>query len=358
MSECALKTWLKHQAERSQVVILQKLDALPPRFKHRLANQLGFAYAELDPTVRCMLALQKKQGRAGFLSDDLAQDRQRFDQQMRIFNVKPTAICQIKNYSQPFVLRHYHPKPSQPLPLIVFFHGGGFVMGSIESHDEVCRVLANAAQAQIISVQYPLAPEHSPTQLIAFAESALDWIVQQATQWNVLDQRIALAGDSAGGNIAAVLAQRVAKKYAIQAQLLIYPALDFVSDYPSYQQYGADLLLTEQDIQRVRHYYVQTHQLALNDALISPCYGQVAVSPATFIVTAGHDVLYDEARAYLAQLNKAEVKTCYYNYPAQTHGFIQITALVKSSKQAVIEFAQAFRAFWDQLEPPQVSRET
>jgi acetyl esterase len=232
--------------------------------------------------------------------------------------------------------------------MVVFYHGGGFVVGSLDSHDEVCRLLAVYAKVQVLSIDYPLAPEASPTKLIQTCEDALAWVYQNRKQLKILKNRISVAGDSAGGNISAVVAQRSANKvHAPQAQLLLYPAVDFKSRHPSFHAYKEGLVLTGTDIDFVTHYYAETHQVELDDPIISPTYGKHDKLAPAFVITAGHDVLHDEGEIYAYKLRHRGVKVHYQEYGDQAHGFVNLTPISYRAKKYVIEISKNYRKFWD-----------
>ncbi|MGE8684368.1 MAG: alpha/beta hydrolase [Acinetobacter sp.] len=351
----ALNESLKNFTEKGQGTAARLLDRLPNFAKESLAKRLDypFIFPELDPLVKCMMAAQLKQGKSGFITLDYQQSRKQFELQMESIKSKPTAVKYVQDLRLPLqsgtvFARHYHPTPNKKLPMIVFYHGGGFVVGSLDTHDEVCRLLAVHAKVQVLSIDYPLSPEASPAQLIQSCEDALAWTYQNSRQLKILKNRIAVAGDSAGGNIATVVAQRSVKKaFAPQAQLLIYPVVDFKSRHPSFYAYKEGLVLTERDIDIVTELYPRTHNVALDDPLVSPTYGQFLGLAPTYLITAGHDVLHDEGEIYSHKLRQQGVKVFYQEYTDQTHGFINMTPVSHRAKKYVIEVSEKFRKFWD-----------
>ncbi len=351
----ALNESLKNFKDKGQGTAARLLDRLPNFAKESLAKRLDypFIFPQLDPLVKCMMAAQLKQGKSGFITEDYQKSRKQFELQMESIKSKPTTVKQIQDIRLPLqsgtvFARHYHPAPNKKLPMIVFYHGGGFVVGSLDTHDEACRLLAVHAKAQVLSIDYPLSPEASPAQLIQICEDALAWTYQNSRQLKILKNRIAVAGDSAGGNIATVVAQRSAKKvFAPQAQLLIYPVVDFKSRHPSFYAYKDGLVLTEQDIDTVTELYPNTHDVALDDPLISPTYGQLTGIAPTYLITAGHDVLHDEGEIYSHKLRQQGVKVFYQEYTDQTHGFINLTPVSHRAKKYLIETSEKFRKFWD-----------
>ncbi len=346
---------LQNFLDKGQGAAGRTLDKLPAFVQERIAKGLGYPYIfpDLDPLIKCMMAAQLKQGKSGFIGTDLPHSRKAFDWQMQTIKAKPSAVKQVEDLRLPLqsgtvFARHYHPAPNKKLPMIVFYHGGGFVLGNLDTHDEACRILALNARAQVLSIDYPLAPETAPKQLVQCAEDALAWVAQNSRQLKILKGRIAVAGDSAGGNIAAVIAQRAAhKSYAPQAQLLIYPALDFKSRHPSYFAYKDGLVLTGEDIDNVTAYYAEKHGVALDDPLISPTYGKLDKLAPAFIVTAGYDVLHDEAEIYSHKLRQKGIFVHYQDYADQAHGFINMTPVSFRAKKYLSEIGKNFRKFWD-----------
>lgn len=340
---------------RKQGNLARALDRMPDFMQTSLVKVLKypFDYPKLDSFTRLLMAVQYQQGTAGLIGEDLIQSRQLLELQATLLRRKPTPISQVKDLKLPLhsgeiKARHYHPAPKKKLPMLVFYHGGGFVMGSCVTHDEACRLIALHANVQILSIDYPLAPEVSPQTLIQSCEDALAWVYQNRGQFKVLKNRIAVAGDSAGANIATVLAQRARHlAYRPQTQFLIYPVVDFKSRHPSFYHYKEGLLLTSQDVELVTDYYAYQHSIALDDPIISPTYGDLNELSPTYLVTAGHDVLHDEAEIYAYKLKQHGVKVEYREYEDQTHGFINMSTVSKTSKKYLIEMSKDFRRFWD-----------
>ena len=282
--------------EKGQGSAGRALDRLPTFAQESLTKLLGYPYQfpQLDSFTKCLMAAQLKQGKVGFIGADVERSRKQFESQMQSIINKPTHIQFVEDIRLPLqsgsvYARHYHPAPNKKLPMIVFYHGGGFVVGSVDTHDEVCRLIAAHAKVQVLSIEYPLAPEVGPRDLIQSCEDALAWVYQNRRQFKILKNRIAVAGDSAGGNISAVVAQRTVNTvFAPQAQFLIYPAVDFKSRHPSFFAYKDGLVLTGSDIDYVTDYYATRFNMALDDPIISPTNGQLKKLAPAFVVTAGH----------------------------------------------------------------------
>jgi len=253
--------------DKGQGPAARALDKLPKIVQESLAKILAYPhqYPDLDSFTKCLMAVQIKQGRIGFIGDDPIESRRQFDAQMLAIINKPTSVASVEDIRLPLqsgtvFARHYHPAPNKKLPIIVFYHGGGFVVGGLDTHDEACRLIAKYAKVQVLSIDYPLAPEASPQLLIKSCEDALAWVYQNRRQLKIYKNRIAVAGDSAGGNISTVVAQHsVGKAYAPQAQLLIYPVVDFKSRHPSFYAYGEGLVLTSKDVDHLMQHYAVLH---------------------------------------------------------------------------------------------------
>lgn len=242
--------------------------------------------------------------------------------------------------------RLYHPEPGAILPLTVFFHGGGWVHGTLETHDRLAAALAMEAGCAVLSVAYRLAPEHPFPAAYKDALAAIHWAVGAAAELGVDPRRIALAGDSAGGNLAAAAAQSLAGDPAIRHQLLMYPALDASCSAPSFGTEFPGFLSSGQ----MRWYWDQyapdrNGKALASDRRASPMAGPIgADTPAATIVVAGNDPLHDEAVAYAEKLQAAGVPCALQSYPGAIHGFASLVGLVPLANEAVSAAAKTLRA--------------
>lgn len=223
-------------------------------------------------------------------------------------------------------VRIYHPQPDEPRPVIVFFHGGGFVLGDLDTHDGLARALANRTGRVVVSVDYPLAPEHKYPAAINAGFAATQWAASNAAEFGADGTNIAVAGDSAGGNLAAVVAlmARDAGGPAITHQVLIYPDLDFRRSNVSIQEfagmYGNISRATQQWF--MDHYLNGEHEKL--DAFVSPLLARdLEQLPPAFILTAEYDALRDEGEQYGARLRDAGVPTTVTRYEGMIHEFIR-----------------------------------
>lgn len=242
--------------------------------------------------------------------------------------------------------RLYHPQPGAILPLAMFFHGGGWVHGTLETHDRLAAALAKEAGCAVLSVAYRLAPEHPFPAAYEDALAAIHWARGMAAGLGIDAGRVALVGDSAGGNLAAAAAQSLAGDPAIRHQLLIYPALDASCSAPSFGTQFPGFLSSEQ----MRWYWDQyapdrNGRALANDRRASPMAGPISPdTPAATIIVAGNDPLHDEAVAYAEKLQAAGVQTALQSYPGAIHGFASLVGLVPLANEAVSAAAAALRA--------------
>ncbi len=230
--------------------------------------------------------------------------------------------------------RVYRPHSTEArLPGIAFFHGGGFIGGDLDSHDGLCRELASASQALVLSVAYRLAPEAPFPAGLEDAYDATAWLAAAADDLEIDPQRIAVAGDSAGGNLATAVALLAKRNAApnIAFQLLLYPKLDFVNEYPSHIENGADGI--PRALSQIFDDCYLPDVSQRSDPLASPVLAtDLAGMPAGLIVTADADTLRDEAEAYGQALRQAGVEVATLRAIGQAHGFATITELVPSAR--------------------------
>ena len=242
-------------------------------------------------------------------------------------------------------IRVYTPAGTAPLAAIVYFHGGGWVIGSIRSHDAICRRLADAAGATVVSVEYRLAPEHAFPAAADDCGAATRWVHDHAAELGVDPTRLAVAGDSAGGNLAAVttLQARDAGGPALVFQLLIYPATDATFSFPSIRENGEGYLLRAADMVWFRDHYAPDGT-DLKDPLLSPLWADdVGGLPPALVITAEYDPLRDEGEAYGHRLQEAGVPTRVSRYAGMIHGFFGMPAVFPGAVPAMEEASTALR---------------
>ena len=220
-------------------------------------------------------------------------------------------------------LRIYTPKGTGPFPLIVFFHGSGFVICSLDTHDMMCRLLCAGVGAVVVSVDYRLAPEHKFPAAADDCLAGARWAGEHAAELNADPARIALAGDSAGGNLAAVTALRLRDEGGppVAAQLLIYPVTDAAAEAPSYAENAEGFGLTQAGMKWFFGHYFRGPEDALHPNASPARSADFSKLPPAFVLTAEYDPLRDEGEQYAAKLIAAGVPTKLTRYDGMNHGF-------------------------------------
>jgi acetyl esterase len=221
--------------------------------------------------------------------------------------------------------RFYRPNDQEDLGLLVFFHGGGWVLGNLESHDNLCRILANSSAHCVLSVDYRLAPEHPYPAALEDALTATRWAAAHAGSLGCSPDRLAVGGDSAGGNLAIVVGQLA--PVPLRYQLLIYPATDLTRSFPSFVENAAGPQLTADGMGWFIAHYLGESSTSLTDPRVSPHFAAdhvVAASPPTMLITAQYDPLRDEGEAYAARLASLGVPTSHVRFSGMYHGFFSL----------------------------------
>lgn len=234
----------------------------------------------------------------------------------------------------------------EPGPAIVFFHGGGFVIGSIESHDVTCRMLCNATGYPLISVDYRLAPEHKFPAGLNDCVAATRWVTANAEALGIDANKIAVAGDSAGGNLAAGVAQASRDSGGqppVAYQLLIYPVVDPTTETASRVEFAEGYMLEREGIQWFDECYVEKAE-DLHHPGVAPLLAEdFSNLPPAYVVTAGFDPLRDEGAAYAEAMKLAGVEVTYIDYEGMIHGFFNMTGVVDQAKTAIESAAEAMK---------------
>jgi acetyl esterase len=245
-------------------------------------------------------------------------------------------------------VRVFRPRVDEPLPLLMFFHGGGFVLGDLDLHDAICRTVSEAADCVVVSVDYRLAPEHPYPAGVEDCFAATRWAVENAELVGVDRERVSVGGDSAGGNMAAVVALMARDRGGpkLSSQLLIYPVIDTDFDTDSYLANASGYLLTRPIMRWFwGHYLADPAHSA--DAYACPIRSSdLRGLPPAMVITAGYDPLRDEGAAYAAALEAAGVETVHRCYEGMIHGFYAMTALLDTARDAVGHSAGYLHGSW------------
>lgn len=242
-------------------------------------------------------------------------------------------------------VRIYTPAGTAPFPVLVYFHGGGWVIGNLDTHEGTCRELANGAGCMVVSVDYRLAPENKFPAAAEDCYAATLWVARNGASIGADATRIAIGGDSAGGNLTAVVAlmARDRKEPPLRFQLLIYPVTDAAFDTASYDENAEGYLLTRDGMQWFWNHYLRDDRDRA-DAYAAPLRAEtVAGTPPALVITAEFDPLRDEGEAYARRLSDAGVHTTLIRYDGMIHGFFGMTALMEQAKRAMRQANTALR---------------
>ncbi len=237
------------------------------------------------------------------------------------------------------------PGGGAPAPLTIYFHGGGWVIGDLDTHDGVCRFLAAAAGTAVLAIDYRLAPEHPFPAAVEDAWAAFAWAVINAAELGVDPARIAVGGDSAGGNLAAVvsLLARVGGGQMPAMQLLIYPPTDSAGNMPSRRLFAEGFLLTKGDRDTFERCYLPPGTDATDPRVSILLAPDLSGLPPAYVATAGFDPLRDEGEAYALRMREAGVRVALRRHPGLIHSFANQTAISRTARGAMLEAAGALR---------------
>jgi acetyl esterase/lipase len=240
--------------------------------------------------------------------------------------------------------RLYRPTDDEDIGLLVYFHGGGWVVGDLETHDSTCRALAAESGQAVLAVDYRLAPEHPFPAGLDDALAAMRWASSHAAELGYSAGKLAIGGDSAGANLAAVVTQEAA--VPIRFQLLVYPVIDARCNTTSYEDFADGPYLTRASMEWYIAHYLSGGEGAPDDPRVSPLLGDdeaLAKSPPTHVVIVETDALRDEGEAYAARLESAGVPTTLRRYEAMFHGFFALPELIDAGREAVAEAGRELR---------------
>ena len=307
----------------------------------------------LDPQAQAVIDLVIKSGRPAYNTLSPKDARQLFRETRPASTPTPPEIGAVRNLvaqgpGGPIPLRVYRPAgvaASVALPGLMYFHGGGWVIGDLDTHDVLCRQLTAEAGVTVVNVDYRLAPEHKFPAAADDAWAATRWTVAHASELGVDAGRLAVGGDSAGGNLAAVVAlqARDAGAPIIKLQVLVYPVTDVAAESRSYQDFSEGYMLTRESMRWFTAHYLAAAGQA-NDWRVSPLRASShAGLPPALVVTAGFDPLRDEGAAYAAKLQQAGVLVDYVCYGGMIHGFAGMGKLIETGNRAVSHIAATLR---------------
>jgi acetyl esterase len=302
----------------------------------------------LDPDAATVYKLYQDSGRPPYETVTPQEARELYLKGCEAASPTPPELASISPLEIPapdgaIPARVYMPKQRRDkaglAPALVFFHGGGWVIGNLDTHDVACRKLAHEGETTVIAVDYRLAPEHKFPAAVEDAVTATQWIAGNAAELGIDASRLTIGGDSAGGNLAAVVAlsAREAGGPAIAGQLLIYPATDFAMRHPSHSEPETSVLLTHSVIRWFRDHYLNGPTDG-DDWRASPARAEtLAGLPPAYVLTAGADPLRDEGAEYAQRLKDAGVAVTFRHFPGQFHGFFTMGKFLEQSNVAISE---------------------
>ncbi|AKJ26901.1 alpha/beta hydrolase [Caldimonas brevitalea] len=337
--------------ERLEALVAHTAMRLPASLLSRLAGEPVVVDGQaLNPQVQLMLKLRTLGGKKPWSELSVDKARRQFEGEGNMLAPRPSqpvssSDLQLDTATGPMRVRRYRPATlsgSAPAPTLVYYHGGGFVLGSLDSYDGVCRCLAAAAPVQVLSVDYRLAPEHRFPAAVDDSVAALRAIAEQAAALGVDPQRLAVGGDSAGANLATVVALDT-RGDAVRPsfQLLCYPVVDNQMHSPSILRYAQGFFLERPSMDWCIDHYAPRAQRG--DNRMSPLHDDLRGSPPAFIQIAGFDPLRDEGEAYAAKLQQSGTPATLRCYPGLIHGFLNLAGGVDEAREAFEEAVEALR---------------
>jgi acetyl esterase len=295
----------------------------------------------LHPQARALLTLIEQKGLPPTHTLTPVEARHWYRERRFVTQPAPPEVALVRELdADGIALRLYRPIGStaqQALPVLVYYHGGGWVIGDLDSHDTLCRELANGSGCAVVAVDYRMGPEHRFPAAVDDALAATRWVRANAASLQLDASRLAVGGDSAGGNLAAVvaIAARDAGDLPVAFQLLIYPATDQRRGAPSHESNGQGYLLTKDSMDYFHDHYIDDPKHDLDWRASPLLHADLSRLPPAFVLTAGYDPLRDEGLQYAQALTDAGTRSALVCFERQIHGFITMGKVLDEAKVAV-----------------------
>ena len=341
--------------DRVRCLAMRAMAHLPDRVKIRLSGTPPVIVdgQQLDPQLQLLRSIRRRHPMPGLVEPTVAAGRARYRRETLAFRGPMTKVAAVRDLeipgpSGPLRARHYAPDDGDAASLTVYFHGGGFVIGDLDTHDEPCRILCHYAGVHVLSVEYRLAPEHPFPAGLEDAAAALAWAQANAATLGADPTRVSIGGDSAGANLSAVVSCLTSRAKPPLAQLLIYPPTDGTTPRRSYDLFGEGFFLSLKDRAAFGRYYVGKAARD-GDARLSPLLASdLSNLPPALVIAAGFDLLRDEVEAYAQALASAGTVTRLLKHPSLGHGFIHMTGICPAARQAMVSIAREWRTLLDE----------
>ncbi|MCC7054426.1 MAG: alpha/beta hydrolase [Gemmatimonadaceae bacterium] len=346
--------------ERVEGRLARLLAGLPGSWLLRLIGEAPAVVegSTLDPHVQFLLAARRRRPPQLLVEPTPEAARRRYRREIQAIaessGARPTRVRSVRNLQVPggdgmLDARLYLPPlvdTDTPVPLLLFLHGGGFVLGDLDTHDEPCRILCTEAGIQVLNIAFRLAPEHPFPAPLADACAAMRWAQDHAASLGADPGSVCIGGDSGGGNLAIGASLALAREQRTPAaMLLVYPATDFTADLPSRHTFGEGFLLTAADMDAFATIYVAGDTTRWLDPRASPVRDpDLHLLPPTLVATAEFDPLRDEAVAFTERLCAAGVDVRTRRARGLPHAFMHLTTIAPAARVAAVETAHAFRA--------------
>nr|WP_182546778.1 alpha/beta hydrolase [Halosaccharopolyspora lacisalsi] len=337
---------------RAQSTVLRNVLRLPPSVLRRIAGApTRIDGQELDLRVQAMLRLQHLTGQTQLSANTTEAARAGMRRGTEVLQGPAITGVDVTGKHVPTSAggvgaRLYQPKGlGQPSTLLVYYHGGGWVLGDLDSHDSVCRFLARHAGVRVLSVDYRLAPEHPFPAAVDDAVESYRYAVEHADELGTSADSIAVGGDSAGGNLAAAVSQYATGSdlKAPVLQVLLYPAVDASTRRRSRELFSDGLLLTDEDMDWFMDHYQPDEEQRGDPRLSVLLADDLTGQPPAYLATAGFDPLRDEGEEYGRRLREAGVPVVARRFDDLVHGFLQFHGIVDRSHEALLEIAGSLR---------------
>jgi acetyl esterase/lipase len=346
------------------------LPRLPPRIDHwvlRVACGLRPRFSravfgppprldgqQLAPDIHAFLQLAKRVGGASLAEGrTVEQARAESREETPVLQGRPLPMARVESVAIPgpqgkIPARLYVAlaAPQPPQPLLVYYHGGGWVIGDLDTHDGVCRFLAEHGGCRVLSIEYRLAPEHPFPQPVEDAVAAFSWAAQNAAQLGADPARIAIGGDSAGGNLATAVCLQARGSSGAPVptmQLLLYPVTDAVGGQASRDTFAEGFLLTRADMKWFEDHYIPEGIDSKDPRASMMRADDLSGLPPAYVATAGFDPLRDEGETYVERMREAGVRVVHQRQASLIHGFANLIAFSPSARTAMLEAAGALR---------------